>query len=60
MHVAATNVFQIVYSVYLGIAEAARDLAIQRTRERERGNTDVCYLVGEMENELAASLTPPW
>jgi alkylation response protein AidB-like acyl-CoA dehydrogenase len=55
MHVAATNAFPIVYSVYLGISEAARDLAIQRTRERGRSDADVCYLVGEMENELATA-----
>jgi alkylation response protein AidB-like acyl-CoA dehydrogenase len=41
MHVAATNAFPIVYSVYLGISEAARDLAIQRTRERGRSDADV-------------------
>ena len=43
----------IMYGVYLGIAETARDIAIQRTRERGRDDFDVCQLIGEMENELA-------
>ena len=55
MHVAVFNAFPLVYGVYLGIAEAARDLAIQRTRERGRNDADICYLVGEMENELATA-----
>ena len=53
MHLAVTQAMPIVYGVYLGIAEAARDLALQRMRERSRDNADLCYLVGEMENELA-------
>src|SRR6185295_6225051 len=40
---------------YLGIAEAARDFAVQRTRERGRDDFAVCQLVGEMENELAVA-----
>jgi acyl-CoA dehydrogenase len=55
MHVASAHAFPLVYSVYLGIAEAARDLAVQRMRERGRGDADVCQLVGEMENELATA-----
>ncbi len=55
MHVASANAFPIVYSVYLGIAEAARDLVVRRVRERGRSDADVCYLVGEMENELATA-----
>jgi len=55
MHVAVANAFPIVYAVYLGIAKAARDLAIRRTRERGRNNADICYLVGELENELATA-----
>jgi len=39
----------IVMSVYLGVAEAARNLALQQL-QRKRGDPDVWYLVGEMEN----------
>jgi alkylation response protein AidB-like acyl-CoA dehydrogenase len=41
----------IVMSVYLGVAEAARDLAVQQI-QRKRDDPDVWYLVGEMENAL--------
>jgi alkylation response protein AidB-like acyl-CoA dehydrogenase len=40
-----------VMSVYLGAAEAARDLALQRVAHK-RDDPDVWYLVGEMENAL--------
>jgi alkylation response protein AidB-like acyl-CoA dehydrogenase len=40
-----------VLSVYLGLAEAARDLALERIA-RKRHDPDVWYLVGEMENAL--------
>jgi acyl-CoA dehydrogenase len=55
LHLGIVMALPIVYGVYLGIAEAARDLAIRRARQRGRNNTDVCYLVGEMENELSAA-----
>jgi hypothetical protein len=38
-------------SVYLGVAEAARDLAVQKVAKK-RIEADVWYLVGEMENAL--------
>ena len=38
------------YSVYLGIAEAARDIALERARSRRDGQ-DISSLVGEIENE---------
>jgi alkylation response protein AidB-like acyl-CoA dehydrogenase len=38
-------------SVYLGVAEAARDLALRQVA-RKREDPDVWYLVGEMENAL--------
>jgi alkylation response protein AidB-like acyl-CoA dehydrogenase len=41
----------LVMSVYLGVAEAARDLAVQQL-QRKRHDPDVWYLVGEMENLL--------
>jgi len=42
----------IIMSVYLGVAEFARDLAVQQI-QRKRDNPDVWYLVGEMETALA-------
>jgi alkylation response protein AidB-like acyl-CoA dehydrogenase len=44
----------LIYAVYLGIAEAARDAALTFARKR-RDDPDLPYLVGEMENELAAA-----
>jgi alkylation response protein AidB-like acyl-CoA dehydrogenase len=44
----------IVMSVYLGVAEAARDLAILQL-QRKREDPDVWYLVGEMENALVTA-----
>ena len=46
--------FPLVYAVYLGIAECARDLAVERAR-RKSADPDLCYLVGEMENSLATA-----
>jgi alkylation response protein AidB-like acyl-CoA dehydrogenase len=46
--------FPLVYSVYLGVAEAARDIAV-REAGRRRHDPNVQTLVGEMENELAAA-----
>jgi alkylation response protein AidB-like acyl-CoA dehydrogenase len=42
----------LIYSVYLGIAGAARDIALERARNRRDGQ-DVSNLFGELENELA-------
>jgi alkylation response protein AidB-like acyl-CoA dehydrogenase len=44
----------LVMSVYVGIAEAARDLAVQYV-QRKRDDPDVWYLVGEMDNGLATA-----
>ena len=46
--------FPLVYSVYLGVAEAARDLAVREAARRGQDPT-VQALVGEMETELAAA-----
>ncbi len=54
MHTISTIAFPLVYSVYLGIAEAARDLAVQAA-QRKRNDAGVQYLVGEMETELMAA-----
>jgi acyl-CoA dehydrogenase len=53
-HVISLLAIPLIYSVYLGVAETARDIAIKRARGRRDGQ-DVSYLVGEMENELAAA-----
>ena len=45
--------FPLIYAVYLGIAEAARDIAI-REAGRRRHDASVQASVGEMETELAA------
>ena len=52
-HLTSMISFPIIYSAYLGVAEAARDLAVQQA---SRGCNDehMCYLVGGLENELAA------
>jgi alkylation response protein AidB-like acyl-CoA dehydrogenase len=41
----------LVMSVYLGVAEAARDLALRQVAKK-RDDPDVWYLVGELENAL--------
>lgn len=51
-HVITLLAIPLIYSVYFGIAEAARDIALERARSR-RDRQDVAYLVGEMENDLA-------
>jgi alkylation response protein AidB-like acyl-CoA dehydrogenase len=43
----------IVLSVYRGVAEAARDLALQKVAKK-RDDPDVWYLVGELENALVS------
>jgi alkylation response protein AidB-like acyl-CoA dehydrogenase len=53
-HVISLLAIPLIYSVYLGIAEAARDVALERARGRRTGQ-DVDYLVGEMENALATA-----
>jgi alkylation response protein AidB-like acyl-CoA dehydrogenase len=44
----------LIYGVYVGIAEAARDAALVLARKR-RDEPGLADLVGEMENELAAA-----
>jgi acyl-CoA dehydrogenase len=46
--------FPLIYSVYLGVAEAARDLAV-REAARRRHDAAIQLLVGEMDNELAGA-----
>jgi acyl-CoA dehydrogenase len=44
----------LILSAYLGVAEAARDLALQHA-QRKRDSAEVWYLVGEMENLLTTA-----
>src|SRR5215216_872597 len=50
-NVIAAVALPIVLSVYLGVAEAARDLALQKVAKK-RDDPDVWSLVGEMDNAL--------
>ena len=49
-----TIAFPLVYSVYLGVAEAARDIAL-REAGRRRNDPLLQGLVGEMDNELTVA-----
>jgi alkylation response protein AidB-like acyl-CoA dehydrogenase len=51
LNVVATVALPLIQSVYLGVAEAARELALQQAA-RKRDDPDGWYLVGEMENAL--------
>jgi alkylation response protein AidB-like acyl-CoA dehydrogenase len=53
-HVVATIALPIIYSVYVGVAEAARDVAV-REAGRRRDDHAVQELVGAMDTELAAA-----
>jgi acyl-CoA dehydrogenase len=51
LHLVALVALPLVYAVYVGVAEGARDLAIESATKR-RNAADVRLNVGEMENEL--------
>jgi len=53
-HIIATIAFPLVYAVYLGVAEAARDTAIAMAK-RKQPNHHAIDLAGRMETELAAT-----
>ena len=53
-HIIATIAFPLVYSVYLGVAESARDLAIGLAKRKGPGRHTI-ELAGRMETELAAA-----
>jgi alkylation response protein AidB-like acyl-CoA dehydrogenase len=53
-HTTYTLAFPLVFSVYVGVAESARDLAL-REAARKAKDPSVQALVGEMENELATA-----
>ncbi|MBS0643066.1 MAG: acyl-CoA dehydrogenase family protein [Acetobacteraceae bacterium] len=54
LHLATKVAFPLVYSVYVGIAEAARDIAVAQARKRTADDL-LCCLVGEMEDDLATA-----
>ena len=51
LHLVALIALPLIYAVYVGVAEAARDLALQSAQKR-RDSADVRLNVAEMENEL--------
>jgi acyl-CoA dehydrogenase len=53
-HVIALIALPLIYAVYVGVAEAARDRALALARPRAQ-DPDVPMLVGEMETELASA-----
>jgi alkylation response protein AidB-like acyl-CoA dehydrogenase len=53
-HIIATIAHPLVYSVYVGVAESARDLAIELTR-RKTPTRHTVDLVGRMETELTGA-----
>jgi alkylation response protein AidB-like acyl-CoA dehydrogenase len=53
-HIIATIAFPLVYGVYLGVAESARDVALGLAKRRQPGRHAV-ELAGRMETELAAA-----
>jgi len=53
-HVVATNAVPIIYSAYVGVAEAARDVAV-REAGRRRDDQAIQEMVGGIETDLAAA-----
>jgi alkylation response protein AidB-like acyl-CoA dehydrogenase len=53
-HIISMVAIPLIYSVYVGIAEAARDLAVKQASKR-RLDGHVAYLIGGIENELACA-----
>jgi alkylation response protein AidB-like acyl-CoA dehydrogenase len=53
-HIIASIAFPLVYSVYLGVAESARDLAITLAK-RKPANHSIIEVAGRMDTELTAA-----
>jgi alkylation response protein AidB-like acyl-CoA dehydrogenase len=53
-HIISMIAFALIYSAYLGIAEGARDKAMEGARKRPQ-DRNLAQLVGEMDNELLAA-----
>jgi len=54
MHIIAMIAIPLIYSVYVGVAETARDIAL-RLAEKRRDDKGVQLLAGELENELTGA-----
>jgi alkylation response protein AidB-like acyl-CoA dehydrogenase len=56
-HVLTGIALPLIYSVYVGVAEGARDIAIAAAKKKGKAPDDphLPFLVGEMENELAVA-----
>jgi alkylation response protein AidB-like acyl-CoA dehydrogenase len=53
-HLISMVAIPLIYSVYVGVAEAARDRAIQLAMKRPN-DEHLCYMVGGLDNELMAA-----
>lgn len=53
-HLISMVAIPLIYSVYVGVAEAARDRAIQLALKHHT-NEHLCYMVGGLDNELMAA-----
>lgn len=53
-HIVAMVALPLIYAAYVGIAEAARDLAVRHAMKK-RDDPSVPFLVGEMDTALAAA-----
>ena len=53
-HLITMVAIPLVYSVYVGVAEAARDRAVQLAMKRST-DAHLCYMVGGLDNELMAA-----
>jgi alkylation response protein AidB-like acyl-CoA dehydrogenase len=51
----ATIAFPLIYSVYLGTAEGARDIALELAKQKSKQSHNALELAGKMETELAAA-----
>jgi alkylation response protein AidB-like acyl-CoA dehydrogenase len=54
-HALATVVFPLIYSVYVGVAESARDIAIGLAKKSKQPSHHTIGLAGRMENELTVA-----
>lgn len=59
-HIIATLAFPLIYAVYLGVAESARDIALDMLRDKAKSDHSI-ILIGRMETELrAAQMAHRW
>jgi alkylation response protein AidB-like acyl-CoA dehydrogenase len=53
-HIIAMVAFPLIYSVYVGLAEAGRAMALEAAKKKP-ADPSTAYLVGEMDNELTSA-----